>query len=496
MDPICFVIPPSPFLLDERVFMSLGILKISAVLEQAGIPVEVMDLSGIENFKEALEFHAKKTPAKIFGFTATTPQMPQAASLARVLLQTRPDAKTIIGGPHPTLTYAAYKKEVARGIQGRAVRAMGQLTDIFSVVVAGDGEEAIFAAISDQAPRIIDADDPKTSLFLTNKRLNELPFPARHLVDVESYHYQIDKERAISLICQLGCPFSCGFCGGRNSAMLRRIRSRTTENVVQEIRHLYETYGVKGFMLYDDELNVNPQMVQMMNAIGELQEDLGCEFKLRGFIKSQLFTDEQAQAMYRAGFRWILTGFESGSPRILENINKRATREENTRCVDIARRHNLKVKALMSMGHPGESPETIAETKSWLLENKPDDFDVTIITPYPGSPYFDDAVEEDGHWTYTYPKTGDKLYMMEVNYFEKADFYKGGGGDDGYTSYVWTPTLSRETIVLERDRLERDVRAALGIQFNPSAPAQRFEHSMGMSSLPPRILRTTQSVVV
>ena len=125
--------------------------------------------------------------------------------------------------------------------------------------------------------------------------------------------------------------------------------------MIAEIHHLYTTYGVTGFMFYDDELNVNKRLiVEMMNAIADLQGKLGVEFRLRGFIKSQLFTEEQAEAMYRAGFRWILVGFESGSPRILRNINKRATREENTRCMEIATKHNLKVKALMSMGHPGE----------------------------------------------------------------------------------------------------------------------------------------------
>ena len=492
--PVCFVIPPSPFLLDERVFMSLGVLKIAAVLEQAGISVEVLDLSGIENFEEAFKFHVRRTEATTFGFTATTPQMPQAAKLARLLLEIRPDVKTILGGPHPTLTYAAYKKERARGIEGRASRALSQLLEVYAVIVCGDGERAIFAALEDDAPRIIDADDPKSDLFLTNKSLNETPFPARHLVDVESYHYQIDGERAVSLIAQLGCPFQCGFCGGRNSPMLRRVRTRTTENIVLEMETLYHTYGVKGFMMYDDELNVNTQMVSLMDAIGDKQHELGTAWKLRGFIKSQLFTDDQARAMYRAGFRWILTGFESGSPRILENINKRATREENTRCVDIARRHGLKVKALMSIGHPGESPETLAETKDWLLSAKPDDFDVTIITPYPGSPYYDDAVEVDGSWVYS-SRNGDTLFAREVNYFETADYYKGDP-DGGYTSYVWTPSLSRETIVLERDRLERDVRQTLGIQYNPSTPAQRFEHSMGVSALPSRILRTSKTLQV
>ena len=496
MNPVCFIIPPSPFLLDERVFMSLGVLKVAAVLEKEGIPVEVLDLSGIENYQEALKYHARKTTADTFGFTATTPQMPQAAELAKILQQIRPEAKTVIGGPHPTLTFAAFKKERLRGLEGRATRAMRQLTDVFKVIVCGDGERSIFEAISDEHPSgtILDADDPKSPLFLTNQSLNDTPFPARHLVDVESYHYQIDGERAVSLIAQLGCPFQCGFCGGRNSPMLRRVRTRTTENVVREMEHLYRTYGVKGFMMYDDELNVNPQMVELMEAIHEKQKELGVAWKLRGFIKSQLFTEAQAKAMYRAGFRWILTGFESGSPRILENINKRATAEENTRCVQVAHGVGLKVKALMSMGHPGESLTTIRQTQDWLTTNltKTDDFDVTIITPYPGSPYYDEAVEVDGHYVYTYPQTGDKLWMKEVNYFETADYYKGDP-DGGYRSYVWTETLTPETLVQERDRLERDVRRALDIPFYPAKPAQRFEHSMGQG-LPETILRKTKQL--
>jgi anaerobic magnesium-protoporphyrin IX monomethyl ester cyclase len=486
MTPICLIIPPSPFLLDERVFMSLGILRIAAVLEHEGIPVEVVDLSGIENYVDAIRSHALVTQARVFGITATTPQMPSAFEVAKAIKSVRSNSRLILGGPHPTLVSAAYKKHKG----GRAAKALEQLDEVFDCIVFGDGEEAIFRAIGDSPPKHIDADDPKTSYFLTNDRLNELPFPARHLVEMDSYHYSIDGERATSMIAQLGCPFGCGFCGGRASPMLRRVRTRTTDNVVAEIAHLYKTYGIKGFMLYDDELNVNPQIVPMMNTISRLQEDLGVEFKLRGFIKSQLFTEEQAVAMYRAGFRWILTGFESGSPRILQNIQKRATREENTRCVEIAKRNGLKVKALMSIGHPGESPETLGETRSWLLENKPEDFDVTIITPYPGSPYYDDAILENGAWTYTYPETGDKLYAKEVDYLRTADYYKGDP-NGGYQSYVWTNTLSPELLVSERDRLEWDIRQALGIRYNPSAPAIKFEHSMGQSSLPPTILKKT-----
>lgn len=479
--PICLIIPPSPFLLDERVFMSLGILRVAAVLEEQKYSVEVLDLSGIENYCDAVQDHLKTTLAETFCLTATTPQMPSAAKIAETIRGGRPGARLVLGGPHPTLVNASAKKR-----NRRAVASMEKLLDLFHAVVCGDGEHAIFVALDRDG--VIDADDPRADLFLTQPELNTLPVPARHLVDMESYHYSIDGERATSLICQLGCPFGCGFCGGRASPMLRRVRTRTTESVVSELRHLHKTYGYKGFMMYDDELNVNPQIVQMMEAIGGLQDELGVGFKLRGFIKSQLFTDDQARSMFRAGFRWILVGFESGSERILQNIQKKATRSDNTRCMDIARRNGLKVKALMSIGHPGESPETIAETKSWLLDTKPDDFDVTIITPYPGSPYYDDAIQnEAGHWVYTFPKTGDRLLAEEVDYFKTADYYKGDP-NGGYHSYVWTDTLSGDDLVLERDGLERDVRQTLGIPFNASAPAVRFEHSMGQG-IPETMLR-------
>lgn len=493
---ICLVIPPSMFLLDERVFMSLGILRVAAVLEQAGVAVEMLDLSGVSNFLEVVSDHARSSKAKIFGFTATTPQLPSVTKIVRAIKKARPEIRTILGGPHITLVNAAYKNEVARGVEGRAMRAMHQLESLFDTLIAGDGEEAIFLACQEGAPKLVDADDPKSTLFLDNARLNALPFPARHLVDVGSYHYSIEGVPAISLIAQLGCPFNCGFCGGRESPMLRRIRTRTSENIVEEMVHLYKTTGYNGFMFYDDEMNVNKKVVELMELIAKTQKDLNTVWRLRGFVKSELFTDAQAESMYNAGFRWILTGFESGSPRILQNINKKATREENTRCVEIARRHGLKVKALMSMGHPGESLETIRDTEAWLLEAKPEDFDITIITSYPGTAYYDQAVQDGskpGVWIYICPKTGERLHQIELDYTETADYYKGKP-DGGYKSYVFTDFLSPEELVSERDRVERKVRNVLNIPFNSGNEAILYEHSMGQSGagIASNILRMTR----
>ncbi len=488
----CLITPPSIFLLDERVFPTIGILKVAAVLERSGVDVNHIDLAGIENYKQVISDYCRNFQTQIFGLTATTPQLPATVKILKKIRDTKPSAKVILGGPHITLVNAAYKREKKLNFEGRATTAFEQLSNDFDVLVAGDGEEAIFEALRDTAPKLIDADVPKSVLFLTNKKLTENPFPARHMIDLDTYHYYIDGVRATSMIAQLGCPFECGFCGGRASPFLRKVRTRTSENIVAEMLHIYQTYGIRGFMMYDDELNVNKQVVSLMNMIADLQKNLGTEFRLRGFIKAELFTEEQAEAMYRAGFRWILVGFESGSPRILENINKKATQEDNTRCLAIAHKHGLKVKALMSIGHPGESKDTIFETRDWLLRVKPDDFDVTIITTYPGTPYYDYAIphpDKPGIWVYTYEKTGDKLYGIEVDYRTTADYYKGDP-EGGYKSFVYTDHLSPEELVELRNNVERDVRQKLNIPFNPSAPAMRYEHSMGQTGLPPNILRT------
>jgi anaerobic magnesium-protoporphyrin IX monomethyl ester cyclase len=461
--------------------VSLGILKVGAVLEQAGHRVEHLDLSGITNYEEVAQAHVRSTPPDLYALTATTPQIPAATRLTRAIKGARPHQRVILGGPHATLVKAAL------GHSERAREAWEDLLNDFDVVVCGDGEKAIFAAITGEH-KVVNADDPKSALWLSSADFGETPWPARHLVDMDTYKYSIDGERALSLIGQLGCPYGCNFCAGRDSFMLRRIRLRPPENATAEVLHLHDTYGVRGFYFLDDELNVNKQMISLMDSLRDAAVKRGVAWKLRGFLKSELFTDEQAKAMYAAGFRQLLIGFESGHDRILTNIEKKATREDNTRAMETAHRNGLKVKALMSLGHAGESEETIMATRDWLLEVKPDDLDVTIITPYPGSGYYDRALPiSKDTWCYTSPKTGDKLYMEDVDFTQEAQYYKGAVG--AYVSYVWTDSISRERLVQMRDELENDVRNRLGIPFYPSGTAIRYEASMGMTKLPNHILR-------
>jgi radical SAM superfamily enzyme YgiQ (UPF0313 family) len=454
---------------------------VAAVVEQLGYPVTHLDLNGISNYEEAVAnlcqsmIQETPTPTPIFGLTATTPQMVAATRITRVIRFTSPSARIVLGGPHPTLVHAAAQQGSLR-----ALPLLKELTTKFNVIVAGDGEESIACALEANPPSLIDADDPKTSLFLTSQRIAELPFPQRSLIDLDSYHYEIDGVRATPLIAQLGCPFGCNFCAGRDSAMLRRVRMRPTSNIIAEMQHIYLTYGIRGFMWFDDETNVNKGFMGLMNAICDLQSDLGVEFRCRGFVKSELFTEAQAAAMHRAGFRKILCGFESGNDRILKNINKQATKDENTRAMEISHKYGLGMKALMSIGHPGESPETLQDTLEWVISVAPNDVDYTIITPYPGSPYFDKSRHLGGK-TWAFEVNGDRLYQEEIDYSVTEDFYKGSM--DSYKSYVWTDFLSEDELVAHRDSMERKTRDTLKLPYYQPRPGISFEHSMGQSPI-------------
>ena len=490
---ICLITPPSPFLLDERVFIHVGILKVASALEDAGYRVDFLDLSGIENYLDVVKDYMATSEVAVYGLTATTPQIPSTAKIAKTIRKFNPESKIILGGPHVTLMNAASKREKNNINPGskRATNDVEKLQRIFDVLVCGDGELAIHQALT-IAKGIVDADDKKSSLFLKRGTLESFPLPARHLIDMSTYHYEIEGRNSTSLIAQLGCPFQCTFCSGRNSPFLRSIRTRSVESIVSELKFLYETYGYTGFMFYDDELNVNRKMmIDLMNQISDLQGQLGVDFRLRGFIKAELFSEEQAKAMYSAGFRWLLTGFESGDERILKNIKKNATKSDNTRCVEFAKKHGLKVKALMSIGHAGESPESIENTKNWLIQVEPEEFDCTIITTYPGSPYFDDAIKSDGCYVYTSDVSDDKLYQAMMDYLVDLDYYKGDP-DGGYISYVWTDHISADGLVKARDVLEKEVREKLKIEFNPSRAASKYEHSMGMGNvqIPNHILKS------
>ena len=97
------------------------------------------------------------------------------------------------------------------------------------------------------------------------------------------------------------------------------------------------------------------------------------------------------------------------------------------------------------------------------------------------------AIFDGEKYVYTQYKSGDKLYQKKLDYLTQPDYYKGDP-QGGYISYVWSDYITRKELVEERDKLEKKVRTALNIPFNPAGGVIKFEHSMGQGQIPHSIL--------
>lgn len=463
---ICLINPPSPFLLDDRVFAPLGLLQVAAVLEEAGHDVVVADLGGMQDYLGELR---KFTDIgyDVYGVTATTPQFPVAVDALRYIREADPGKRVIIGGPHATV--------------------MPESCRMFDCVVAGDGELAVLDAISGQVAFV----DAASS---TTKGTLRWHWPSRHLIDMDSYKYSLAGRRGTSMMLSQGCPYSCSFCCGRLNPYYRRVRSRDVDDVIREMEHLVDVYGVGALMAFDDEVNLlNEPLIEFCKRV----KPLGLKF--RAFVKANLFNDCQAEAMAEAGFVNLCTGVEAGSDRILAIIDKQTTRVINKRFVDLCRKHGMTSKCFMSMGHPSESHESVSELEDWLLWARPDDFDVTVISVYPGTPIWAGrqhiGFTEHGTPICRFTKSsrnpledGATLFFEEVDYSKEFVFYKGRPKE--YISHVWTPDLSKEDLVRLRDHVEDEVRKELGIPYPRRYSGdyldgqQNFEHTMGAGVTP------------
>ncbi len=396
---VTLISTPSPFLINQKAFPALGILYLAAVMERQKINVTVADLTGEEHGLEtALQRFAG---ADIYGVTATTPQYPQAFRILNVLRNQNPATRVVIGGAHPS---ASPEKCMQDG---------------FDYAVIGEGESAMIQIVSHLEKGLL---LPRLVRAPAIQEIDTIPLPARHLIDVRAYSYDIDGGQGATLITSRGCPYSCAFCS--KDAWQQGVRFHSVDYVINEIKHLMAVYGFKHFLFLDDTLTIHKkrlfELCQRMKLLG---------IKWRCYARSGT-TKELLLAMKDAGCVEVGVGVESGSQKILDIVNKKETVEQNTRFVEMCKEVGIIANVFIMIGLPGETYETVEETRRWMERVRPQKFGFNIFMPYAGTPI------------YNHPERYDiRIYDVPA---EKS-WVKGRQGE--YESYIATKDLSREEIV-------------------------------------------------
>lgn len=501
---ISLINPPAFFLTDDKVFFTLGLLSLAAVLENTHHKVRIYDLAGDPEYIARTEQIARENHSDIYGITSTSPQFSYALQIQRTLRNVNPKTTIAIGGPHASTFYHLRNKRIMALGEKEAYkqeRNFGALEE-FDKIIAGE-EGGLVHLIEQSNEKWLDG-----GIF---SDLDNIPFLPRHLIDMGSYlknaegkpKFEIDGSPATSLISQRGCPFSCNFCSGRNIPQYRQMKSegvfraQSPKRVVDEIKKINELHGVTRFMFYDDELNLQQdRTLRLLNGLCDLNESRksnGLEpFSYRGFVKSELVVKhpEILDAMIESGFRELLSGYESGSNRILTDyVKKHTTREINLKCARMALDKGMRVKALTMVGHPTETFEDAEQTKSFLLEigKMAQDrgvgwnFDVTVLCPYPGSPIYDSLVPNTGRFKEEFGKVlgRGELYVKPIDFGQDPAAYKTATGENPV--YIRTEELSNFDLLRIRNEIDKEVRDKYKLK-DFSRSEKDITHSMGQSS--------------
>lgn len=322
--------PPTP----------LSLMALSTCLKQNGYEVKIVD-GGIEKNAEK-EVLSSLDDAICFGITCMTgPPIHIGLSMAKKVREKIPELPIVWGGFHPSLL-------PEQTIQHPLV----------DIVVRGQGEETMVElvdALKNRQPlkNVKGLTYKQDGKIISNlprplRDINDFPMPDYSSIDIKGYA----KHGPVYYLTSRGCPYRCAFCT-INHLYGRRWFRYPAERVIQELKFIVETYGVKDFRFGDDNFFVDTQRVkQICDGIEEL--DITWESFGRCDIFSRLSNDV-LKKIKSSGCTWISFGAESGSQKILDMIHKDITIKEIIETVKKCKEFNIDADFTFMTGFPGES---------------------------------------------------------------------------------------------------------------------------------------------
>jgi radical SAM superfamily enzyme YgiQ (UPF0313 family) len=331
------------------------------------LAASVEDLAEVRVIDESVE---RVTPERLrefspefVGITATTPSFARAKEIIKVVRQTLPEAKVIIGGTHATF------------------RPGEVLTAGAEVVVRGEGEETLRELLAGRELRKI-----KGISYLEEgevvhnqereliQNLDALPMPAWRYFPLHAY-------RVMSLISARGCVYRCTYCSAAQF-WRRRVRFRSPRNVVEEVERLY-SMGFRRLRFMDSTFTLDKgralEICSLIEELGYSDLSWSCE------TRADHLDGELLDALKSAGCTLICIGVDSGAQQVLDACRRGITVEQLREAILMAKERGIKVRAYVTFGFPGESAESVRATVRLLEETKPEQILLSLATAYPGT---------------------------------------------------------------------------------------------------------------
>jgi magnesium-protoporphyrin IX monomethyl ester (oxidative) cyclase len=398
-----WIFPHSALQQHEGFSQNLGIGYIGAYAEQHGHSVCIIDA-----FAAGAHVRTELTPERTTYYVhGLTPE----ETARRV-----PDDTDVIGLSCPFTSQAHLIERFAAPIKRRyphkrillggtyaTTFPREALSEHVDVVVRGEGElpvvEILSAAPLSTVRGILyrDGGDVRDNgLAPVVEDLDSLPFPARHLLPMETYFERsprgVTKRRSLSITTSRGCPFSCNFCSLHNleNQYARRWRARSPANVMAEIDHLLNLYGDIALQFEDDNILVDTRRAKELFSLLRRRR---VRWAIHSGVMVNQLDEELVGLMKESGCERLNLALESGNEPVLRAMNKKVDLRRAENVVKWCARYKIDMVAFLMVGYPGETGNTFQETLHFLKSLR--SLGLTRIAPFIVNPHMGTPLYED-----------------------------------------------------------------------------------------------------
>ncbi|MDP7506509.1 MAG: radical SAM protein [Candidatus Woesearchaeota archaeon] len=366
------------------VFPPHGLISLAGYLREKGIELDLVDADplgySVEDIKRIIE---EKKP-DVVGLTVTTSTFKIAYDIAKAAKEC--NAIVVMGGVHPTTV----PKEVLKYSE-------------IDYVIMGEGEEAFFELMQniddkDKVKEIKNLAYKEDEKIVINERraytdnLDSFPMPAWDLLPIEKYRpyagQPSQKLPFISIFTSRGCPFDCIYCETKIMCG-KKARLHSAERVIEEISTLYNKFGVRNIMFFDDIFTLDrKRLMKICDYIIDNKLDL--TWSCLGRVNC--VDVEMLKKMKKAGCEIISYGVESGDPEVLEFYRRGTSLEQIRKAFRWTEEEGIQIRAFFMVGSPlpeRDIRKSIRKTVDFAKELNPESMYISILTPFPGSEMYE-----------------------------------------------------------------------------------------------------------
>ena len=408
----------------------LGLAYIAGNLIKNGYDVEIIDAlaEGYSNERYIKPFlvygldineiveRALDAKPDVIGFSVLfSNRIGETHEIAAAIRKVLPDVTMVFGGQHPTAMPDQVMKRphVDFIIAGEADQSMVDLMEALNDRLEKPQVKGLFYrdgnSIINSMENVASSVDGNGWKYYERKdapvplELDELPYPAWEIFPMDAYwgsHVRIGggdvmRERFLVIMSTRGCPNVCTFCTSPLLSGYKAYRRRGNKEVIAEIRHNIDTYNIQEIQFLDDNFFVSKKRVKdLCKMITKEFANDNVIFSAPAGTEANAMDEEMIDLMAAANFHKVMIAIEAGDDSVQsEHVDKKVKLDRIPALVDYIRSRGMTVHSLFMIGFPDETKAQINKTLELAMNLNVDDFFISVATPLPGTPMYDDCVE-------------------------------------------------------------------------------------------------------